>query len=115
MFRLVKESNVAKATISNTKGEAMKFISTNPSKSLLPAPIIKPSTALQTNAIKMNQTSSTICGELSKCSLLSTGQRPSTTSIKNRTPTPKPGAKLYQSEKGNVNNIAKGIIAFNYC
>ncbi|EJW73489.1 hypothetical protein WUBG_15603, partial [Wuchereria bancrofti] len=57
--------------------------------------------------IKMNQTSSTICGELSKCSLLSTGQRPSTTSIKNRTPTPKPGAKLYQSEKGNVNNIAK--------
>lgn len=28
-----------------------------------------------------------------KHSLLSTGQRPSTTSIKNRTPTPKPGAR----------------------
>ncbi|KAK6103561.1 Doublecortin family protein [Brugia pahangi] len=108
--KLVKESNVAKTTISNTsqavKGDAVKFISTNPSKSSkssLAEPIIKSSKALKMDEIKMNKTSSMITGELSKCSLLSIGQRPSTTSIKNRTPTPKPGAKIYQPEKGRKN------------
>ncbi|EFO14161.1 hypothetical protein LOAG_14363 [Loa loa] len=102
-MKVIKASTVAIGSVNDllqsTKTTGAKFAST--SSATTSASIAKRSEAVKMTAVKMNSSPSLISGELSKHSLLWAGQRPSTTSIKNRTSTPKPGLGIYESGKSN--------------
>ncbi|VBB29957.1 unnamed protein product [Acanthocheilonema viteae] len=100
--KVQKEHTVAAIAVSDlsqsTKKAVAKFASTSSTSTTIPT--IKRSNVAKMT-VKMNPTPLVISEGMSKQSSLSAGQRPSTTSIKNRVPTPKPAAKILKSNENS--------------
>ncbi|MCP9261208.1 hypothetical protein DINM_004594 [Dirofilaria immitis] len=100
---VAKKNSVAANTVSNLsqfKKTVAKFTSSSSTPSSSLAARNRSKTPKLT--VRMDPTT------LPKYPLLSAGQRPSTISIKNRTPTPKPGAKIHQYSSNNHNTNNTG-------